>query len=236
MISKTGTLVIGPEVDAEADVGALIIEAAAGFPELVAVRERGRGLTLTYAQLLGHVQAQADGLLARGVRAGDHVVVAVPRSAEEIVAVLAVLSVGAAYVPMDASLPEPRLRSMLDRVRPSAVIGDFAAARAVARAALDPCATVSPAAVTAQPAAASRPWVHRDPGETAYITFTSGSTGVPKGVRISHRGVVRLVRGASYLRRGPGERMLRLAPLAFDASTLEIFCALATGSTLEIYP
>ncbi|GAA0443948.1 hypothetical protein Acor_27320 [Acrocarpospora corrugata] len=227
----------GPEVDAEASVGELIVKAGADFSGLPAVRDVGRGLTLTYAQLLGQVEAQAGRLLAAGVGAGDHVVVAVPRSVEEIVAVLAVLSVGAVYVPVDGTLPAARLTSMLDRVRPKAVIGDFASARAVVRAAPAPCAPVQPITVTDGPATGSaRVWAHRDPGDIAYITFTSGSTGVPKAVRIPHRGVVRLVRGAGYLRTGPGERILRLAPLSFDASTLEIFCALATGATVEVYP
>ncbi|QYC44243.1 Gramicidin S synthase 2 [Nonomuraea coxensis DSM 45129] len=222
----------GPEIDAETDVGELVVRAAAGFADRVAVRERRRGVSLTYEQLLGHVETQAGALLAQGVKAGDHVVVAVPRSAEEVVAVLAVLSVGAVYVPVDGGLPLPRLRAMLSRVRPVAVIGD----PAVVEAAPGPCVPLGPVVITAEPSAGSRPWARRAPGDAVYVTFTSGSTGVPKAVRIPHRGVVRLVRGASYLRRGPGERMLRLAPLAFDASTLEIFCALATGATLEIYP
>ncbi|MGC5009260.1 non-ribosomal peptide synthetase [Streptosporangium sp. DT93] len=225
------------EVDADACLGELITWAGEAFAELPAVRDLKRDLKLTYAQLLGRVEAQAERLSACGVVPGDHVAVAVPRSVEEIVAVLAVLSVGAVYVPMDGSLPPPRLRSMLGGVRPKAVIGDFTAARSIVRAAPAPCVPVHPVSVTDRSAAGPvRAWVRRDPGDVAYITFTSGSTGVPKAVRIPHRGVVRLVRGASYLRRGPGERMLRLAPLAFDASTLEIFCTLATGATLEIFP
>jgi acyl-coenzyme A synthetase/AMP-(fatty) acid ligase len=71
----------------------------------------------------------------------------------------------------------------------------------------------------------------------AYVAFTSGSTGDPKGVVVSHRAVASFVLGTrEYLRQGPGERYLRLAPLGFDVSTLELFVALASGATLEVYP
>ena len=68
------------------------------------------------------------------------------------------------------------------------------------------------------------------------LVFTSGSTGEPKGVAVPHRAVIRLVHEADYLRLGPGERVLRLSPLAFDASTLELWGALLTGATLEVCP
>jgi non-ribosomal peptide synthetase component F/acyl carrier protein len=99
-----------------------------------------------------------------------------------------------------------------------------------------------------------------DPERTVYMTLTSGdqdrdqsrdqgqawgrdqvqewerSTGAPRAVSVPHRAVIRLAHNASYLRLGPGERMLRLSPLTFDAATLEIWGALLTGATLEVYP
>ncbi|HKS98466.1 MAG TPA: AMP-binding protein, partial [Rugosimonospora sp.] len=75
-----------------------------------------------------------------------------------------------------------------------------------------------------------------DPSRIAYVAFTSGSTGQPKGVPVPHRAVVRLVRGVDHVRLGPGERYLRLAPLAFDASTLELFAPLLSGAGIEVYP
>jgi amino acid adenylation domain-containing protein len=223
-------MIPGPEVDADADIRALLVKAGDHFSELPAIRDLNRGLTLTYAQLLGRVDAQADALLAAGIRADDRVVVALARSVEEIVAVLAVLSIGAVYVPIDNSLPPSRLDVMLARVQPKAVLGTLPRTELSDRLTSVECVRAD------GPDRRARPWVRRNPDDIAQIIFTSGSTGVPKAVQITHRGVVRLARGASYLRRGPGERMLRLAPLAFDASTLEIFGALSAGTTLEVFP
>ena len=74
------------------------------------------------------------------------------------------------------------------------------------------------------------------PLSLAYVSFTSGSTGVPKGVAVPQRAVVRLVCGAVFAPLGPGQRLLQLAPVAFDASTLEIWGALLTGATMVVAP
>ncbi|HEX6526329.1 MAG TPA: amino acid adenylation domain-containing protein [Streptosporangiaceae bacterium] len=74
------------------------------------------------------------------------------------------------------------------------------------------------------------------PLSLAYISFTSGSTGVPKGVAVPHRAVIRLVSDPAFASLGPGERLLQLAPVAFDASTLEIWGALLTGATVVVAP
>jgi amino acid adenylation domain-containing protein len=84
--------------------------------------------------------------------------------------------------------------------------------------------------------AAHVPTAASHPDRVAYIAFTSGSTGEPKGVVIPHRGVIRLVHDADYLMLGPDERVLRLSPLAFDASTFELWGALLSGATLEVCP
>ena len=74
------------------------------------------------------------------------------------------------------------------------------------------------------------------PLSLAYISFTSGSTGVPKGVAIPHRGVIRLISKPTFASLSPGERLLQLAPVAFDASTLEIWGALLNGGTVVVAP
>src|SRR5207247_88448 len=70
----------------------------------------------------------------------------------------------------------------------------------------------------------------------AYVSYTSGSTGRPKGVCVPHRGVVRLVRNTNFARFGRDEKFLQLAPIAFDASTLEIWGALLNGAKLVVFP
>ena len=95
--------------------------------------------------------------------------------------------------------------------------------------------TLSAAALCAHPDG-SRPPASGAPTSLAYIMYTSGSTGRPKGVAIEHRGVVRLVRSTDYVSIAPADTFLHLAPLAFDASTFEIWAPLLNGARLAIAP
>src|SRR6202046_5611319 len=94
--------------------------------------------------------------------------------------------------------------------------------------------------VDAEPAAAAdeaaAPPDVSHPLSLAYVSFTSGSTGVPKGVAVPQRAVIRLVSDPVFATLGPGQRLLHLAPVAFDASTLEIWGALLTGATIVVAP
>ncbi|MBM7093970.1 AMP-binding protein, partial [Streptomyces sp. S12] len=77
---------------------------------------------------------------------------------------------------------------------------------------------------------------HAGGERVAYVAFTSGTTGTPRGVRVPHRGVMRLVDEPGYCEAGPGQRMLRFAPLAFDASTFEVFAPLVAGGCVVVHP
>ena len=208
-------------------LGAAFLAQAARTPYEIAVREGDD--RLTYRELARASAAQAVSLRKAGVRPGDIVVVDLPRSIDEVVAVLGVVRAGAAYLGVDERMPERRKAEILRRARPAAAISH-------ADAVLD------------LPVVACRwrDWilddapephvVPRDPERVAFLSFTSGSTGSPKGVLVPHRGIARLVTGADYVDCGPGTRFLRFAPLAFDASTIELWFPLLGGGCVEVHP
>jgi amino acid adenylation domain-containing protein len=233
-VSRLAEYGAGPAVPSAAGLWQLIEQVCGRQPDAVAVRDGER--RLTYRQLRGAVERQSAVLHRGGVRVGDTVALAVDRSAQEIVSVLAVLRLGAAYVGMDAGAPASVTAQLMRIARPRAVLAatDRAAAlvagapgRPAVVALLDPWDGAGP---PGPPPAAP------DPDRVAYVAFTSGSTGTPKGVRVPHRAVVRLARDPALLVAGAAERFLRLAPLAFDASTLEIFVPLVTGGGIDVYP
>ncbi|MEV0591392.1 amino acid adenylation domain-containing protein [Nonomuraea cavernae] len=223
----------------DAEVGGLwqLFEAAARRdPGRVAVRDADPLRVLTYGQLLRAAEVQSSVLAAAGVTAGDSVALAVSRSAREILAILAVLRLGAAYVAVERDVPGPAVRTMLDSVGVRLMLGDDDRLRP-----LGEFGHGRPALRILDPwdAAASHrqapPAPDADSGRVAYVAFTSGSTGTPKGATVSHRGVARLALDPRYLLPGACDRFVRLAPLAFDASTLEIFAPLLNGGTVEVF-
>ncbi|MFE7558372.1 amino acid adenylation domain-containing protein [Kitasatospora sp. NPDC057500] len=209
---------------------------AAQQPHAVAVDDPYSGTILTYRQLHSQALTQADRLRALGVRPGDRVVLEVPRSAAEAVAVLGVLSLPATYVAVDPTVPADRRSRIAEAVAPAARIGG--AADDPALAAVPRCPPPDPASDTAADAAPAplRTGAPAGPGAAAYISFTSGTTGDPKGIVVPHRAVLRLADDGRLFAHPAGARMLRLSPLAFDASTLELLVPLATGATVVVHP
>jgi amino acid adenylation domain-containing protein len=200
-------------------------------PDAVAVTTAdGEPADLTYAELNAWADGVAAQLSAAGVAAGDRVGVAIDRSAALIAALLGVLKAGAAYVPVDADDPAPRLAAALQDVAARVVLVDAHGARALAGQ-----------AVTA--VEITRPELPPTPSPTcgtgsdiAYLMFTSGSTGRPKAVVVEHHSIVNLVTAPNYAGLGPDDRIPQLAPIAFDASTFEIWAALLNGARLVVAP
>ncbi|MCS0637585.1 amino acid adenylation domain-containing protein [Streptomyces sp. LP05-1] len=197
----------------------------------VAVEEAGR--SLDYAGLYAAARRLAARLAARGVGPGDLVAVVLPRGTGTVVAVLGVLLSGAAYCPLDPDAPASRTEALLASARPAAVLttGDRAA-RFPGLPVLTPGA---PEPGAPEPGPADRWPPEPGPDDLAYVIHTSGTTGTPKGVEISHGALAAFVAGARprYGLR-PADRVLQFAPPHFDTSVEELFLTLATGATLVV--
>ncbi|MEU7153415.1 amino acid adenylation domain-containing protein [Streptomyces sp. NPDC045456] len=206
---------------------------AAALPHAPAARHGER--TLTYGQLDAHADALAARLAAAGVRPGDLIGVCGSRSLEALVALLGILKAGCAYVPLDEDLPPARLRAMAEDAGIGAAVVLPGSTRRVRglRVSVEVGSLDEPV-----PDRATGPATDRATGsatDCAYVAFTSGTTGRPKPVALSHRGVVRLVLSDPGLAPpAPGDGVLHAYGLSSDASTIEIWGALLTGACLVV--
>ncbi|MDE2150417.1 MAG: amino acid adenylation domain-containing protein, partial [Gammaproteobacteria bacterium] len=212
----------------------LFVRHAAQHPEALALLHGSR--RLSYGELHSRATALSSGLRTVGVGPGAVVGVALERSPDAIVALLAILQTGAAYLPLEPGFPQPRIAAMLEDARAVLVI-THRRHRNILPASM-PLWFIDRAAPGGQPAAGLRaPPPTAAPGELplAYVMYTSGSTGTPKGIAITHQAILRLVVGAQFMRLGPETVMLHAAPLGFDASTLEIWGPLLNGGTCVVH-
>lgn len=213
------------------DVVSCFEDAAHTHPDHVAVVTPGRA-DLSYGALNQAAEQLAWRLIDAGVSPGSVVAVVMDRSADALVAILAILKSGAAYLPLEHSFPEDRLRFMFDDAQAKLVLtqASFASRLPAAwsRLELDRLPTAQPTSQGDLP--------DIDPEALAYVMYTSGSTGTPKGVEIPHRAIVRLVCGSRFMALNADTVMLHAAPLGFDASTLEIWGPLLNGGRCVLHP
>ncbi|MFD9220736.1 amino acid adenylation domain-containing protein [Streptomyces sp. NPDC060064] len=213
----------------------LFAEQVARTPQNVAVVFEGR--EISYAELDARSNRLARYLIGRGVGPEDLVAVALPRSEQLIVALLAVLKSGAAYLPVDPAYPQARIAHMLSDARPAGILTD-----ADTLAALPD--TTTPAflpvvgdldkfpATTITDTDRIRPLLPQHP---AYVIYTSGSTGTPKGATIEHASLVnRLLWMQSEYTLAEHDRVLQKTPATFDVSVWEFFWSLTVGATLVV--
>ncbi|MDW3222786.1 MAG: amino acid adenylation domain-containing protein [Paracoccaceae bacterium] len=180
---------------------------------------------LTYAEL----DAWSDGIAAelRQSGVGPEVIVAtlMERTPKLIAALLGILKAGGAYLALDPTQPPARLEVLLNDSRAKVILPDRDIARLQSTAKIiDVDGLRGNGEAFERPAIASQ--------SMAYVGYTSGSTGNPKGVCVTQRNVLRLVNGLTDLEIGPDDRMLNFSPTSFDASTFEIWGALLSGATL----
>ncbi|HEY0481708.1 MAG TPA: amino acid adenylation domain-containing protein, partial [Kofleriaceae bacterium] len=223
------------EYRAEATVHGLFREQAAAQPERVALIWDGG--QLSYRELDRWSDALAERLIAAGVATDEPVALCLERSPEAVVAALAILKAGGAYLPLDPDHPAERLGFAVSDAGARVLV--TRRARRDALAALT-ARTVfvddDAASDAAGEAVAAAPRVERaTPRTRAYVMYTSGSTGQPKGVQIEHRSIVRLVGRVTYVQLDPDTRFLHAAPLGFDASTLELWGPLLHGGACVVH-
>ncbi|MFD2169345.1 non-ribosomal peptide synthase/polyketide synthase [Tumebacillus lipolyticus] len=191
--------------------------------------------SLTYRELNSQANRVAHLLIRRGVGADSFVGLCMERSVELIVAVLGIVKAGGAYVPFDASYPEERLSFLIKDSAVSILLTQEAMLSALPAHSLSVICFDRDQMLIAQESD-ENPILAITPDHLAYLNYTSGSTGMPKGVMINHRGVVRLVKGTDYLRFAEDEVFLHVAPISFDAATFEIWGALLNGAKLVVFP
>jgi amino acid adenylation domain-containing protein len=202
-------------------------------PGAVAVVFEGR--ELTYRELNARANQLAHHLRSLGAGPETLVGVCLERSLELVIGILGILKAGGAYVPLDADGPHQRLQLMLGDAKIEILVTQQPL---LGRLPVTGCRVVcvDGDAVKLQELARSNPSPNVGADNLAYVMFTSGSTGQPKGVAIRHAAIARLVFGNDYATFGPDRVFLQLAPVSFDASTFELWGALLHGAKLVIAP
>ncbi len=217
-------------------------------PDAVALTAAGISADedLSYAALAAHASRLARRLRAWGVGPETPVALCLGRSPHLIIALLAILEAGGAYMPLDPAYPRERLELMLDDLRQDrggrtplllteerfAGLFPWFAEAGGRLVRLDRPLEDEPE--DEQPAPEIDPEI--DPENLAYIFYTSGSTGRPKGVAVHHRGVIRVVRDTVYAHFSADDVLLQLSTISFDISTFEIWGALLNGGRLVLMP
>ncbi|MGW9595207.1 non-ribosomal peptide synthetase, partial [Streptomyces chartreusis] len=233
-----GTRRTGTERTTLTELVARRIAAAPDAVALVHADPDGALVSTTYADLDAAANRLAHLLAGRGIGRGDLVALCLERGPATVTALLAIARTGAAYLPLDPAYPAERMRGMLADSGARLLLTQESLARALDpfRAELvvldDPAVRGSLVHLPVTPPAVVPP----APDDLLYVIYTSGSTGRPKGVAVSHRAAARLVQALPELEFTARDTFLYFAPVAFDASTFEIWGPLTQGARLAICP
>ncbi|WP_420892009.1 amino acid adenylation domain-containing protein [Mycobacteroides salmoniphilum] len=225
--------VLAESVAQRVSISELFASQVSADPDAAALTFADR--TLTYRELDGAADSLARRLVSHGVGPGDRVVLLSDRSAQAVIGILAVLKVGAAYLPIDPAVPASRLEYILGDAAPVAAIttaGLSARLDGFNLAIIDLDPAAADTSLDTVPAASS---LGASPDDIAYIIYTSGTTGAPKGVAVTHHNVTQLMLTLDADLPNPGVWPL-CHSLAFDVSVWEIWGALLRGGRLVVVP
>ncbi|MEV1110484.1 amino acid adenylation domain-containing protein [Micromonospora sp. NPDC049751] len=211
----------------ESSVPALFAEWARRTPDAPALRNDDQ--RLDYREVDRRANHLAGRLLRRGIGAETIVGICLADTTTWVVAALATLKVGAAYLPLDPDYPPERLALMCQDAAPGVILH---AAALADRLPDDGTPRIAVDRLPTDDGPAQPPAVTVHPDQLAYVMYTSGSTGRPKGTGVSHRNIVRLVRDTTFIDVRPDDVMGQAATMSFDAATLEVWGALLNGACL----
>lgn len=221
----------GPVVAAPQTVLSAISERVVAQPDATALVDGDR--SWSYHALWQEVVRRSVWLREQGVRPEDKVALHAARSGDLMLSVLAVLHAGAAFLPIDPEFPEAHVTRVLDAATPSLVLtdadrfGSHGAWRSVLLDAMAPSGVAMAAAANTVP----------HPESAAYLMYTSGSTGQPKGVLVPHRALANYcVAAAKAYGIGAGDRVMQFSSVSFDLFIEELFVSLTQGAALILYP
>lgn len=210
----------------EENVATLLEESCARYPDFCALKTDVA--CYTYRELQNVTERIAFHLLRRGVQHGSRVAVLAKRCPEAVLCICAIIRTGAVYVPVDPAYPTQRVQQILEDVKPTLFLTETEDEKTPEI----PGCTFRELLVQDEPVAMERLRKNQaaiTPESEAYIIFTSGTTGKPKGVIVRHKDIVALVRDADYVPLNASVRILQTGSLAFDAATFEIWGALLNG-------
>lgn len=217
-------------LDGQSSIHGIFERVAKCRPEAVAVKYKNT--EITYKELNLRANFLAKRMQVLGVKPGDIVAIELSHSVELMVSIIAILKCGAAYLPLDGNNPQIRNEQYLTMAGVSVIIcadisaTDYYQSRTCVSIEDKPLFSTMLENFDAYQAV---------PDDKAYVMFTSGSTGSPKGVIVPHRAVIRLVIDTNYIQITAQDSILQFAPPSFDASTFEIWGALLNGATSVLY-
>ncbi|MET9598475.1 amino acid adenylation domain-containing protein [Streptomyces sp. NPDC006459] len=192
------------------------------------------GRRLSYAELASYAWRIGHTLREHGAAPGELVAVVMEKGWEQYAAVYGILASGAAYLPLDPSVPAERLRRLLAEAKVDRILTQ---SRLDSRISWPPTARRYRVDKDFESGTDTRPGTAQTPADLAYTIFTSGSTGEPKGVMVDHIGVVNLIRDvAERFEVGARDRLLAISGLHFDASIYDVFGVLTQGGTVVLPP